>query len=238
MSSQASKRLTKEYKHLIDNPVDLIQAHPSESNILEWHYIITGPKDTPYEDGQYHGILMFPPQYPFKPPGIKVITPNGRFQSNTRICLSMSDYHPETWNPAWKVSTILTALLSFMTSNEIASGCVNTNDATKLQLAKNSFAWNKTNPVFQKQFPDLMNLKQKPATAPISTPKVDASSCAKQTNTDLTNLDNHQSKNSKNDVIEIIDDNDDGDDNREVVVLDEVHNQKEKNTNDDPIIID
>ena len=43
-----------------------------------------------------------------------MITPNGRFQINTRLCLSISDFHPDTWNPAWSVATILTGLLSFM----------------------------------------------------------------------------------------------------------------------------
>ena len=28
-----------------------------------------------------------------------MITPNGRFAVNTRLCVSMSDFHPETWNP-------------------------------------------------------------------------------------------------------------------------------------------
>ena len=41
-------------------------------------------------------------------------TPNGRFKTHTRLCLSISDYHPDTWNPAWSVATILTGLLSFM----------------------------------------------------------------------------------------------------------------------------
>lgn len=59
---------------------------------------------------------MFPKEYPFKPPRIIMITPNGRFQTNTRLCLSISDFHPDTWNPAWSVSTILTGLLSFMVS--------------------------------------------------------------------------------------------------------------------------
>lgn len=39
-----------------------------------------------------------------------------RFKTNTRLCLSISDFHPDTWNPAWSVSTILTGLLSFMVS--------------------------------------------------------------------------------------------------------------------------
>ena len=67
-----------------------------------------------YLGGFYHGKLMFPGDYPFKPPRIMMITPNGRFQTNKRLCLSISDFHPDTWNPAWSVSTILTGLLSFM----------------------------------------------------------------------------------------------------------------------------
>lgn len=66
--------------------------------------------------GFYHGKLIFPKDYPFRPPRIIMITPNGRFQTNTRLCLSISDFHPDTWNPAWSAATILTGLLSFMVS--------------------------------------------------------------------------------------------------------------------------
>ena len=34
-----------------------------------------GPPDSPFSGGEYHGVLLFPPEYPFKPPGIKVCTP-------------------------------------------------------------------------------------------------------------------------------------------------------------------
>jgi hypothetical protein len=33
--------------------------------------------------------------YPLAPPGIMILTPNGRFATGRRLCLSMSDYHPE-----------------------------------------------------------------------------------------------------------------------------------------------
>ena len=74
--------------------------------------------------GFYHGKLIFPKDYPFKPPRIIMVTPNGRFQTNTRLCLSISDFHPDLWNPAWSVATILTGLLSFMVSTACYSGCV------------------------------------------------------------------------------------------------------------------
>lgn len=80
------------------------------------HYVVCGPESTPYEGGFYHGKLVFPREFPFKPPSIYMITPNGRFKTNKKLCLSISDFHPDTWNPAWSVSTILTGLLSFMVS--------------------------------------------------------------------------------------------------------------------------
>lgn len=46
-------------------------------------------------------------RYPFKPPSIMMITPNGRFKTSTRLCLSMSDYHPDQWNPTWSTELIL-----------------------------------------------------------------------------------------------------------------------------------
>ncbi|CRK22558.1 hypothetical protein BN1708_013438 [Verticillium longisporum] len=136
--------LTREYKTIAENPPPYIEAHPSESNILEWHYIITGPEDTPYHGGQYWGTLMFPPTYPFAPPAIRMHTPSGRFQPSTRLCLSISDFHPKSFNPAWEVSTILIGLLSFMTSEEMTTGSVSSTAAERRALAARSRWWNST----------------------------------------------------------------------------------------------
>jgi ubiquitin-conjugating enzyme E2 J2 len=140
----ATRRLTKEYKTISANPPEFIVAHPSESNILEWHYIITGPPNTPYEGGQYWGTLMFPPDYPFAPPAIRMHTPSGRFQPSTRLCLSISDFHPKSFNPAWEVSTILIGLLSFMTSDEMTTGSVRASEHERRVFAARSRWWNST----------------------------------------------------------------------------------------------
>jgi ubiquitin-conjugating enzyme E2 J2 len=47
-SKLCSKRLQKELIHLQKNPLENIEALPNEKNILEWHYVITGPKDSLY----------------------------------------------------------------------------------------------------------------------------------------------------------------------------------------------
>ena len=91
-----TKRLQKELKSLHKSPLTnpTIIALPNESNILEWHYLLEGAKDTPYEGGKYWGKLIFPKEYPLKPPGVMMMTPSGRFRTNRRLCLSMSDFHP------------------------------------------------------------------------------------------------------------------------------------------------
>jgi hypothetical protein len=45
-----------------------------------------------------------------------MLTPSGRFQTNVKICLSISSHHPEHWQPSWSVRTALTALIAFMPS--------------------------------------------------------------------------------------------------------------------------
>ena len=52
-----------------------------------------------------------------------------------RICLSISDYHPESWSPIWNTETILKALISFMNSDEMTVGAIISDDSEKKKLA-------------------------------------------------------------------------------------------------------
>lgn len=155
--SSATQRLKQDYIRIVRDPVPYLIAHPLPSNILEWHYVVRGPEGTPYEGGMYHGKLLFPSEFPFKPPSIYMITPNGRFKCNTRLCLSISDFHPDTWNPAWSVSTILTGLLSFMLEKNPTLGSIQSSDYEKRQLASRSLEFNLKDPIFIELFPDVVD---------------------------------------------------------------------------------
>lgn len=129
-----------------------------------------GVKGTPYEGGFYHGIelekdplillgkLIFPREYPYKPPSVLMLTPNGRFKENVRLCLSMSDYHPELWNPQWSVSSIIVGLLSFMLESTPTSGSIETTDSVKRIYASQSLKYNCSNSTFCALFPELLDL--------------------------------------------------------------------------------
>lgn len=77
----AITRLKKDYQRLIKDPVPYAIAVPLSENILEWHYVVIGAPDTPYDGkrlinfnyflgGYYHGKLIFPADFPFRPPSI------------------------------------------------------------------------------------------------------------------------------------------------------------------------
>ncbi|XP_015522186.1 ubiquitin-conjugating enzyme E2 J2 [Neodiprion pinetum] len=153
----ATARLKQDYLRLKKDPVPYVVAEPVPSNILEWHYVVNGPESTPYEGGFYHGKLVFPREFPFKPPSIYMTTPNGRFKVNTRLCLSISDFHPDTWNPAWSVSTILTGLLSFMIEKSPTLGSIETPDYEKRLLASQSLEYNLKDSTFCELFPDTVS---------------------------------------------------------------------------------
>ncbi|XP_062575047.1 ubiquitin-conjugating enzyme E2 J2-like [Saccostrea cucullata] len=151
VNTTATARLKQDYMRIMKDPVPYVRALPLPSNILEWHYIVTGPEKSPYEGGIYHGKLIFPREFPFKPPSIYMITPNGRFKCNTRLCLSISDFHPDTFIFFWPISPLLTPLLE----KDPTLGSIETSDYTKRQLAAQSGSFNLSDKVFCDLFPDV-----------------------------------------------------------------------------------
>ena len=152
----ATTRLRKELLNFYKDPPPLICVAINEKNILEWDYLLQGPEETPYEGGEYHGRIRFPSNYPLAPPEIVIFTPNGRFKTNTALCLSMSNFHPETWNPAWSVSTILKGLLSFMVEDTPTEGAIHPalSDSEKKVFTSKSKEFNSKSSTFNKMFPD------------------------------------------------------------------------------------
>lgn len=138
MRSPAVKRLMKEASELRE-PTEQYACHPLEDNLFEWHFTIRGPAGSEFEGGLYHGRIILPPDYPMKPPSIILLTPNGRFETNKKICLSISGHHPESWQPSWSIRTALLAIIGFMpTHGAGALGSLDYTPEERKVLAKRS----------------------------------------------------------------------------------------------------
>ena len=159
--SLAITRLQKEYKKLKEKPIDRIFAMPENKNIFQWHFILYNLEND-YEGGFYHGLINFPKEYPTKPPSIEFLTPNGRFETNTKVCLSFTNYHPETWSVAWNIESMLVGLLSFMYTNENTAGSIFFGSSSKRKnFAKESYNFNLKNKFFVDNFLPFYHQKTK-----------------------------------------------------------------------------
>ncbi|KAM3267804.1 hypothetical protein P3S67_031789 [Capsicum chacoense] len=88
----------------LQEPVSHIVPALLQMISLSGHYVLEGSDGTPFA-GLHFFLRSFPPEYPFKPPGISYDYSKRKIHDTKKICLSMSDFHPESWNPMWSVSS-------------------------------------------------------------------------------------------------------------------------------------
>ncbi|KAG9325178.1 hypothetical protein KVV02_002032 [Mortierella alpina] len=140
--SSAVKRIMQEARELVREPSTDFSANPLETDIFEWHFTIRGPEETEFEGGLYHGRILLPNNYPFAPPSLMFLTPNGRFELHKKVCLSITGYHPEYWQPAWGIRTVLVAVMGFLpTQSKGAIGGLDTSVTARKTLAIKSKTW-------------------------------------------------------------------------------------------------
>ncbi|CAE7206035.1 ube2j2 [Symbiodinium sp. CCMP2456] len=156
------RRLQRELQLIQQSPNAQVAVKPSSASLLEWHFVLHSlPADSPYSGGCYHGRLLFPNGYPHAPPTVVMVTPSGRLETGCRLCLSMTDFHPESWNPAWSVDTILTGLLSYFLSDaESGYGSIRASWETRRAFAEESWAHNLSDPDFTQLFPEFRSPQQ------------------------------------------------------------------------------
>ena len=109
----ALKRLQKEVSEIQkDTPVNC-SAGPNNNDLFNWEATIIGPTETPYEGGIFKLKILFPADYPFKPPKITFETPiyHPNINANGGICL---DILKDQWSPALNITKVLLSICSLL----------------------------------------------------------------------------------------------------------------------------
>ena len=80
MSTNARRRLLKDWKRLQDSSPQGYNAAPLEDNVLMWEAVIFGPEQSAWEGGIFKLLMEFSEEYPSKPPNVifktKMFHPN------------------------------------------------------------------------------------------------------------------------------------------------------------------
>lgn len=110
----ALKRIQKELNEMKSDPPSNCSAGPLGDNLYEWQATIMGPSETPYAGGIFELSILFPGEYPFKPPKVKFITkifhPN--INKHGSICLDVLNTQ---WSPALTITKLLLSISSLLT---------------------------------------------------------------------------------------------------------------------------
>lgn len=141
---QCIKRLAGELKLLRKNPDPHFDVMPDETNVLMWYFMLRPPMDTKYAGGLYIGRIDIRPTYPMSPPDFYMLTPSGRFQIESKICLSNSGYHADEWSAMWSFESIVRGFVSiFLDDTEKGISHLHEKDINVVhKYAKESSAYN------------------------------------------------------------------------------------------------
>lgn len=134
------KRLAKE-KSDNETPSEFFYIQPLASDMFKWHFTIRGMRDSPYDQGLYHGYFEIPHDYPLSPPNIYFLNASGRYQPNTKICLTITSYHKEEWTPAWTLRTMMEALCAYFIVDDSGIGSVKVGNEERKKIAQASRAF-------------------------------------------------------------------------------------------------
>ncbi|TGZ72942.1 hypothetical protein CRM22_001785 [Opisthorchis felineus] len=115
-------RITKDLRTIYSDPAPGIVVAPDEADLTKVHALITGPFDTPYEGGFFLFLIRFPPEYPLKPPRVKLMTTgngtvrfNPNLYKNGKVCLSiLGTWTGPEWTPAQSLWSVLVSIQSLM----------------------------------------------------------------------------------------------------------------------------
>ncbi|AWP03881.1 putative bifunctional E2/E3 enzyme R795-like [Scophthalmus maximus] len=71
---EKDKRILEELRSLHCDPHPFFRVFTSESDFTFWRILMQGPPDTPYEKGVFELYCQFGPDYPVKPPLVRLVT--------------------------------------------------------------------------------------------------------------------------------------------------------------------
>lgn len=124
-SNQCLLRIKRDIMTIYNEPPPGMFIVPDEKDMTKVHALITGPFDTPYEGGFFYFLLRCPPDYPIRPPRVKLVTTgDGRVRFNPnlyrsgKVCLSiLGTWAGPAWSPAQSLSSVLISIQSLLNEN-------------------------------------------------------------------------------------------------------------------------
>lgn len=117
LSNITEKRIRHELKMLKKSKIENFQVVQDETNKFIFYFLLKGLDKSDYQGGYYIGKIVLPSDFPKSPVDYYMLTPNGRFLTDKKICLTNSSYHKDLWSPTWSLESITAGFISVFNSD-------------------------------------------------------------------------------------------------------------------------
>lgn len=169
--SKFSKRMVMQYKKATKEPNQYVKfAMKSDAEPHIWYILLNNfsGNDGEFEGGEYLVRMEAPmprpssrkdekdkPGFPFEPPHFYMLTHNGVYGVDTKVCISIGEFHADQYRATLGMSGFADNLVSGLIGWRELGGGIEIKMTTakeKSSLAKDSVAWN------YEKYPEIMEL--------------------------------------------------------------------------------
>lgn len=159
MDARQARVYKAQYGKAIKERDESIKYVMDEQNMDKWYILLhnfSGDNDE-YSGGEYLVRIELPKDFPYNPPHFYFMTPNGLYDVEKKVCISIGEFHKDQYRAALGVGGFCKQLLSGLIGwEDIGSGIsiINTTKEKKRVLAAESVEYNKT---YNAKFINMIN---------------------------------------------------------------------------------
>lgn len=117
MADISQKRITAimmaQFRKAIAEPNEFIKFAMT-NNPSEWYILLSGISgdEDEFVGGEYLCKVVAPTNFPYEPPHFYFMTPNGVYDINCKVCVSIGEFHKESYPASFGMSGFVNQLVS------------------------------------------------------------------------------------------------------------------------------
>ncbi|QJX72331.1 ubiquitin-conjugating enzyme E2 [Faustovirus] len=139
-------------------PHDYLKFAMSPTDVNTWYILIENVKgeEDEFEGGQYLVRMKAPPNFPFSPPEFYFMTPNGLYDVEKKVCISIGEFHKESYQATLGMLGFAEQLVSGMTDVKFLGhgiSILHLTAADRKKFANESVNYNN---IYNRQYMDLI----------------------------------------------------------------------------------